>query len=77
MEHYQVGVDIGGTFTDCVVLSSSGELLAAKSPSTPPHFSNGMLNAMRLVAERLGLTFETFAAESACSRMGQRLEPTR
>lgn len=64
MEHYQVGVDIGGTFTDCVVLSSSGELLAAKSPSTPPHFSNGMLNAMRLVAERLGLTFETF-----CSRI--------
>ena len=43
MEHYQVGVDIGGTFTDCVVLSSSGELLAAKSPSTPPHFSNGKI----------------------------------
>ena len=64
MEHCQVGVDIGGTFTDCVVLSSSGELLAAKSPSTPPHFSNGMLNAMRLVAERLGQDFETF-----CSRI--------
>ncbi|MFZ9506392.1 MAG: hydantoinase/oxoprolinase family protein [Burkholderiaceae bacterium] len=64
MEHYQVGVDIGGTFTDCVVLSSSGELLAAKSPSTPPHFATGMLNAMRLVAERLELDFETF-----CSRI--------
>lgn len=60
MEHYQVGVDIGGTFTDCVVITSSGELLAAKSPSTPPAFANGMLNAMGLVAERLGLGFEEF-----------------
>jgi N-methylhydantoinase A len=64
MEHYQVGVDIGGTFTDCVVLSSSGELLAAKSPSTPPHFATGMLNAMRLVADRVGMDFGTF-----CSRI--------
>jgi N-methylhydantoinase A len=60
MEHYQVGVDIGGTFTDCVVITSKGELLAAKSPSTPPAFANGMLNAMGLVAERLGLDFEEF-----------------
>lgn len=60
MEHFQVGVDIGGTFTDCVVITSKGELLAAKSPSTPPAFANGMLNAMGLVAERLGLGFEEF-----------------
>ena len=60
MEHYQVGVDIGGTFTDCVVITSKGELLAAKSPSTPPAFANGMLNAMGLVAERIGLGFEEF-----------------
>jgi len=57
---FQVGVDIGGTFTDCVVIGSDGEMVSAKSPSTPPNFSQGMINAMTVAAETLGLTFETF-----------------
>jgi N-methylhydantoinase A len=57
---FQVGVDIGGTFTDCVVIGSDGEMVSAKSPSTPPNFSQGMINAMSVAAETLGLTFEAF-----------------
>ena len=60
MEHYQVGVDIGGTFPDPVVIPSGGERAAAESPSPPPALANGMLDAMGLVAERLGLGFEAF-----------------
>ena len=60
MKTFQVGVDIGGTFTDCVVIGSDGEMVSAKSPSTPPNFSQGMINAMTVAAETLGLTFETF-----------------
>ncbi len=60
-----VGVDIGGTFTDCVVLDSKGRITATKSSSTPANFSEGMLAAMRLAAERLGLSFEQFCREVA------------
>ncbi|MGB7541304.1 MAG: hydantoinase/oxoprolinase family protein [Burkholderiales bacterium] len=58
-----VGVDIGGTFTDCVVLDRSGRITATKSSSTPGNFAEGMLAAMRVAAERLGLSFEQFCRE--------------
>jgi N-methylhydantoinase A len=60
-----VGVDIGGTFTDCVVLDRGGRITATKSPSTPENFAEGMLAAMRLAAERLGLSFERFCHDVA------------
>ena len=32
---YRVCIDIGGTFTDCVVAEEDGRLSIFKSPSTP------------------------------------------
>jgi N-methylhydantoinase A len=60
---YLVGVDIGGTFTDCVVLDRKGGITATKSASTPGDFAGGMLDAMRLAAERLGIAFDAFCAQ--------------
>ena len=60
MASFLVGVDIGGTFTDCVVLDRGGRITATKSPSTPENFAEGMLAAMRMAAQRLGLSFERF-----------------
>jgi N-methylhydantoinase A len=60
-----VGVDIGGTFTDCVVLDGSGRITATKCPSTPANFADGMLAALRLAAGRLGLPFEAFCKSVA------------
>ncbi len=60
MGSYLVGVDIGGTFTDCVVLDRKGGITATKAASTPGNFAEGMLNAMRIAAERLGLPFDAF-----------------
>ena len=65
MARFLVGVDIGGTFTDCVVLDRDGHITATKSSSTPPDFAEGMLAAMRVAAERLGLSFEQFCSEVA------------
>jgi N-methylhydantoinase A len=53
-QSYLVGVDIGGTFTDCVVVDAAGAVVTAKSPSTPDDFARGMLNAMAAAAEQLG-----------------------
>src|SRR6184192_562069 len=65
MPSFLVGVDIGGTFTDCVVLDRDGAITATKSPSTPANFAEGMLAAMRMAAEHLGLSFERFCRDVA------------
>ena len=60
---YLVGVDIGGTFTDCVVLDRQGGITATKSASTPANFAEGMLAAMAVAAERLQLPFQSFCEQ--------------
>lgn len=43
------GIDVGGTFTDLVMRDSrTGEIHSLKTPTTPPHFADGILNAIRL-----------------------------
>lgn len=57
MDHV-VGVDIGGTFTDCVVVNANGIVTVGKAPSTPDDFSRGVVDALRDVAGRMGLEDE-------------------
>lgn len=42
-----VAVDIGGTFTDVVLQTSTGKILTAKSFSTPENYSIGIMNALQ------------------------------
>ena len=58
---YQIGVDVGGTFTDIVALSDDGEIEAAKAPSTPDQ-SDGVIAAITKVAERRGTDLDGFLA---------------
>lgn len=55
---YIVGVDIGGTFTDCVVTDTEGTLTLGKALSTPEDFSIGAIHAVRDAAKNLGLNSE-------------------
>src|ERR1043166_2573061 len=56
MTNYIVGVDIGGTFTDCVVVDEAGRITVGKALSTPDDFSRGALNATADAARSLGLS---------------------
>jgi N-methylhydantoinase A len=49
-----LGVDVGGTFTDAVLLGAGARLHTAKVPSTPAEQSLAVLDAVRLVLERAG-----------------------
>ncbi|HEX5767822.1 MAG TPA: hydantoinase/oxoprolinase family protein, partial [Burkholderiales bacterium] len=62
---YLVGIDIGGTFTDCAIVDRAGKLLTTKVPSTPEDFSRGMLNALGAGAQALGLGLEPFCRDIA------------
>lgn len=56
--NYIVGVDIGGTFTDCVVMDEQGTVTLGKALSTPDDFANGALNAVIDAARNLDLASE-------------------
>jgi N-methylhydantoinase A len=58
--NYICGIDVGGTFTDCVVIDTDGRITISKSPSTPGDFSKGMFDALAVAGEKLGLTAEEF-----------------
>ena len=42
----RIGADVGGTFTDVVLIDASGNLWTHKVPSTPPNFEQAVLNAI-------------------------------
>ena len=52
---YCIGVDIGGTFTDAVIVAPEGAISAGKASSTPHDFSIGFFRAIAAGAESLGL----------------------
>ncbi len=62
---YLVGIDIGGTFTDCAIVDRKGTLLTTKVPSTPQDFSRGMMDALGAGAQALGLDLDRFCGEIA------------
>ena len=59
---YRVCIDIGGTFTDCVVADGDRSLRIVKTPSTPAAFEQGFMNALALAAEGYRLTLPDFLA---------------
>ena len=54
-EHYIIGVDTGGTFTDVVVMSESGKIWTAKASTTPDDFSRGVMDALTEAAKSVGI----------------------
>lgn len=53
---YRLGVDVGGTFTDLLLISEeTGETFTAKVPSTPEDSSVGVLNGIARICDESGI----------------------
>lgn len=53
---YRLGVDVGGTFTDLLLVDEdSGDIYTAKVPSTPEDSSVGVLNGIERVCKLAGI----------------------
>ena len=61
---YVIGIDVGGTFTDAVALRPDGTMVSAKTPSTPPDYSEGVLSAIDLLATELDMPVHTLLADT-------------
>ncbi len=51
---FRISVDCGGTFTDGILLSDSGQVWAAKADTTPEDPKLGTFECIRLLAQRAG-----------------------
>ena len=58
---YRLGVDIGGTFTDLVLLEPDGSITLGKIPSTPENQAIGVMAGVQRITgalQRIDLGFE-------------------
>jgi N-methylhydantoinase A len=60
---FRIGVDIGGTFTDFLLLDPDGQAAVFKSSTTPDDPSVGLLNGLAEMAEARGLALADFVAQ--------------
>ena len=60
---YRVGVDVGGTFTDVICVTPTGEVVLDKTPTTLDDQSRGVMNGLGQLAERFGLTLAAFCSD--------------
>lgn len=72
MQHWVVGTDVGGTFTDIIGMNiETGEQRLGKVPTTPPTYFEGIINGLRkaglkgeeTMSFRHGATISTNAVE--------------
>src|SRR5262245_30423714 len=52
---YLLGVDVGGTFTDLVIVDQQGRVWLTKVPSTPADLADGVLRGLEALGEELDL----------------------
>jgi N-methylhydantoinase A len=61
---YRIAVDIGGTFTDCVVVDHQGERTVAKALTRYGALEEGVMEAVALNARQLGLSTSRLLADT-------------
>jgi N-methylhydantoinase A len=60
---YKIGIDVGGTFTDLLLVSEDGRSRIYKVLSTPDDPSEGLLNGLQEMAQDLGCPLRQFLQE--------------
>ena len=60
---YRVGVDVGGTFTDLICITPTGDVVLDKTPTTLENQSVGVMVGLSQLAEQFNLSREEFCSE--------------
>src|SRR5439155_6198018 len=67
---YVVGIDVGGTFTDCVIVDEAGAVLTDKSFTVPGNPGQGMVNALENLTQGRGLAGNDVLRDSRAVAIG-------
>lgn len=62
---WRIGVDVGGTFTDLVLVDAASRLFVFKSPSVPASPADGVLNVVATAARGLAISTEELIGHCA------------
>ena len=60
---YKIGIDVGGTFTDFLLMDDEGNVEVYKTPSTPEDPSIGLVTGLGLMAEARQMRLEAFLGQ--------------
>jgi len=60
---FSVCIDVGGTFTDCVVAEHGRDIAIFKALTTPDAYAHGFLDSLALAAEHYGRSLADFLSE--------------
>ncbi len=60
---FRVGVDVGGTFTDLICVTPTGEVVLDKTPTTLDDQSTGVMNGLEQLAVRFGVELDAFCRD--------------
>ncbi|MGH6725851.1 MAG: hydantoinase/oxoprolinase family protein [Pseudolabrys sp.] len=63
MKKKRVCIDVGGTFTDCLVMDETGLLQKFKAPTTPSDPSTGLMNALKKAAHHYKIDTREFLGQ--------------
>jgi N-methylhydantoinase A len=67
---FQIGIDVGGTFTDLVIGNASGEVFKTKAPSTPDDESVGILACLGQAASAYELDLSGLLSQTEVMVLG-------
>jgi N-methylhydantoinase A len=67
---YVIGVDTGGTFTDCTVVDSAGGVHLGKAETTPEALERGVINGIADAARGMGLTIHELLRKTRVVNQG-------
>lgn len=65
-----VGIDVGGTFTDCVVVDDQGRVWMDKAFTTPSNLAEGIVAALANVCDRLDTDVDAVLSEASVFALG-------
>jgi N-methylhydantoinase A len=57
-----IGIDVGGTFTDCILAQADGSTVIEKTFTTPEDPSKGVIDGLEKLARKTGLPLKDFLA---------------
>jgi N-methylhydantoinase A len=67
---YLLGIDIGGTFTDFLIIDEEGEIKNFKSPTTPQNPALGVMRGLEIAAKNFNKPVSSFLKEIASVNHG-------
>jgi len=62
MTKYKIGIDVGSTHTDAVIMDEKTNLVAASKTMTTPDVTSGIINALKLVLSNAGINRDDVVA---------------